>query len=141
MPFGGTKEYLRKKRTFTEENILNRLFELEKIDTLLYFVRHNLIFNSVQFSSVTQSCPTLCDPMNHSMPSLPVHHQLPESIKLMPIESVIPSSHLILFRLLLLQPPIPPSIRVFSKESALHSARQRIGVSASTSVPPMSTQD
>ena len=33
---------------------------------------------SVQFSSVTQSCPTLCSPMNHSMPGLPVHHQLPE---------------------------------------------------------------
>ena len=33
---------------------------------------------SVQFSSVTQSCPTLCDPMNRSMPRLPVHHQLPE---------------------------------------------------------------
>ena len=32
----------------------------------------------VQFSSVTQSCPTLCDTMNHSAPSLPVHHQLPE---------------------------------------------------------------
>ena len=32
----------------------------------------------VQFSSVTQSCPTLCDPMNHSTPGLPVHHQLPE---------------------------------------------------------------
>ena len=33
---------------------------------------------SVQFSSVTQSCPTLCDPMNRSTPGLPVHHQLPE---------------------------------------------------------------
>ena len=33
---------------------------------------------SVQFSSVAQSCPTLCDPMNRSMPGLPVHHQLPE---------------------------------------------------------------
>ena len=33
---------------------------------------------SVQFRSVAQSCPTLCDPMNHSMPGLPVHHQLPE---------------------------------------------------------------
>ena len=32
----------------------------------------------LQFSSVVQSCPTLCDPMNHSTPSLPVHHQLPE---------------------------------------------------------------
>ena len=34
-------------------------------------------FSSVQFSSVTQSCPTLCDPMNRSTPGLPVHHQLP----------------------------------------------------------------
>ena len=38
-----------------------------------------LLFASVQFSSVTQLCLTLCDPMNHSMPGLPVHHQLPES--------------------------------------------------------------
>ena len=36
------------------------------------------IISSVQFSSVAQSCPTLCDPMNHSTPGLPVHHQLPE---------------------------------------------------------------
>ena len=35
--------------------------------------------SSVQFSSVAQSCPTLCDPMNRSTPDLPVHHQLPES--------------------------------------------------------------
>ena len=38
----------------------------------------HLTFNSVQFSSVSQSCPTLCDPMNCSTPGLPVHHQLPE---------------------------------------------------------------
>ena len=37
-----------------------------------------LSFSSVQFSSVTQSCPTLCDPMNRSIPGLPIHHQLPE---------------------------------------------------------------
>ena len=67
-------------------------------------------FSSVQFSSVAQSCP-----MNRSTPGLPVHHQLPEFI-----ESVMPSSHLILCRPLLLLPPIPPSIRVFSKESTLH---------------------
>ena len=36
------------------------------------------MINSVQFSSVTQSCPTLCNSMNHSTPGLPVHHQLPE---------------------------------------------------------------
>ena len=41
----------------------------------LYYV---FSFTSVQFSSVTQSCPTLCDPMNLSRPGLPVHHQLPE---------------------------------------------------------------
>ena len=38
-----------------------------------------LLHIPVQFSSVTQSCPTLCDPMNRSTPGLPVHHQLPES--------------------------------------------------------------
>jgi len=37
------------------------------------------VFTEVQFSSVAQSCPTLCDPMNHSTPGLPVHHQPPES--------------------------------------------------------------
>ena len=39
---------------------------------------HSVQFSSVQFSSFAQSCPTLCDPMNHSTPGLPVHHQLPE---------------------------------------------------------------
>ena len=80
----------------------------------------SLGFSSVQFSLVAQSCPTHCDPMNHSTPGLPVHHQLPEFTKLMSIESVMPSSHLILCCHLLLLPPIPPSIRVFSNESALH---------------------
>ena len=74
---------------------------------------------SVQISSVTQSCPTLCNPMNCSTPVLPVHHQLLE-FRLMSIESVMPSSHLILCRPLLLLPPIPPSFRVFSSESTLH---------------------
>ena len=57
--------------------------------------------------------------MNHSTPGLPVHHQLPELTRLMSIESVMPSSHLILCRPLLLLLPIPPSIRVFSNESTL----------------------
>ena len=56
--------------------------------------------------------------MNHSTPGLPVHHQLPESTKSMPIVSVMPSSHLILCHPLLLLPSIFPSIRVFSNESA-----------------------
>ena len=74
---------------------------------------------SVQFSSVAQSCPALCDLMNCSTPGLPVHHLLPELPKLMSIESGMPSNHLILCRPLLLLPSIFPSIKVFSSESAL----------------------
>ena len=79
-----------------------------------------MYYVSVQFSSVTQSCPTLCNPMNRSMSGLPVHHQLPSSLKLTSIKSIMPSSYLILCRPLFLQPSIFPSIRVFSNESALH---------------------
>ena len=75
--------------------------------------------HSVQFSSVAQSCPTLCNLMNCSTPGLPVHHPSQSSLKLMSIESVMPSSHLILCHPLLLLPSIFPSIRVFSNESAL----------------------
>ena len=74
---------------------------------------------SVQFSSVTQSCPTLWDPMNCSLPGLPVHHQLPEFTQnhvhwvsdaiqpSHPLSSPSPSA------------PTPPSITVFSNESTL----------------------
>ena len=77
-----------------------------------------LSFSSVQFSH-SVSCPTLCDPMNHRTPGLPVHHQLQSPTKPMSIESVMPSNHLILCRPLLLPPSIFPSIRVFASESAL----------------------
>ena len=70
-------------------------------------------------SSVAQSCLTLCDPMNHNTPGLPVYHSR-KPPKPTSIESVMPSNHLILCRPLLLLPPIFPSIRVFSNESALH---------------------
>ena len=73
---------------------------------------------TVQLSSA-QSCLTLCDPMNRSTPGLPIHHQLPEFTQPLSIESVMPSSHLILCRPLLLLPPVPPSLRVFSNESTL----------------------
>ena len=83
-------------------------------------LKHRCNFHShLQFSTVAQSCPTLCDPMNHSTPGLPIHHQLPESTQPMSIESVTPSSHFILCHPLLLLPSIFPSIRVFSNESAL----------------------
>ena len=78
-----------------------------------------MVKRTVQFSSVAQSCLTLCDPMSRSPPGLHVHHQLPEFTQTHAIESVMPSSHLILGCPLLLLPPTPPSIRVFSSESAL----------------------
>ena len=66
--------------------------------------------NLDQIRSVAQSCPTLCNPMNRSTPGLPVHHQIRGSPKLMFIESVMPSSHLILCRpLLLLTQSLPAS--------------------------------
>ena len=98
------------------------------------------LFMGYQFSSVAQSCPTLCDPMDRSTPGLPVHHQVQSLRKLMSIESVMPSNHLIFCRPLLLLPSIFPSIRAFSNESALRGG-QNIGVLASTSVLPMNIQD
>ena len=83
----------------------------------MIFSRLNLI--SVQFSSVAQSCPTLCNPMNLSTPGLPVHHQIPEFTQTHVIESVMPSNHLILCHPLLLLPSIFSNISVFSNELAL----------------------
>ena len=88
---------------------------------------------SVQFSSVTQLCLTLWDPMDHSMPGLPVHHQSQSLPKLKSIESVMPSNYLILCCPLFLLPSIFPSIKVFSNTF--------IGISASTLLRPMNTQD
>ena len=73
-----------------------------------------------QFCLVAQSCLTLCDPMNHSMPGFSVHYQLPVLTQTHFHQSVMPSNHLILSQPLLLLPSIFPSIRVFSNESALH---------------------
>ena len=68
-------------------------------------------------SSVTQSCPALCNSMNCSIPGFPVTISL-SLLKLMSIESVMPSNYLILCHCLLLLPSIFPSIRGFSNESA-----------------------
>ena len=74
----------------------------------------------LQFSSVQSlSRVQLCNPMDCSTPGLPVHHQLLDLPKLMSIELVMPSNHLILCHPLLLPPSIFPRIRVFSKESSL----------------------
>ena len=76
--------------------------------------------DSVQFSSAVQSCPTLCNSMDHSMPGLPVHHQLLTLTQthIYCVSDAIQPSHPLLFP----SPPasIFPSIRVFSNESVLH---------------------
>ena len=82
-------------------------------------VAHGFSCSTLQFSSVTQSYLTLCDPVDCSTPGLPVHHQLPEFGQLMSIDSVMPSSHVILCYAVLLLPSIFSSIRVFSNESPL----------------------
>ena len=83
-------------------------------------IRNKTTISSIQFNSVAQSCLTLCDPMNHSMPYLPSHHQLPEFTQ----THVHGVSDAIQPFDLLLSPsppaPIPPRIRVFSNGSTLH---------------------
>ena len=95
--------------------------------------------SSVQFSSVTQSCPTLCDPMNHSTPGLPVHHQLPEftqthvhwvSDAILP--SVVPFSSC---------PQSLPTSGSFPMSQLFTWGGQSTEVSASASVLPMNIQD
>ena len=81
--------------------------------------RHIGIHKIEAISSVAQSCPTLCDPMIAACQASLSITISRSSLKLTSIESVRPSSHLILCRPLLLLPPIPPSIRVFSNESTL----------------------
>ena len=73
----------------------------------------------MQFSSVAEACPTLCGPMDCSKPDFPVFTISRSLLKLMSIDSVMPSNHLILCHPLLFLPSIFPSIRVFSNESAL----------------------
>ena len=92
-------------------------------------------------SSVTQSCPTLCDPMNHSTPGLPVHHQLLEFTQthfhwvddaIHPFHPVIPFSSC---------PQSFPASGSFQMSQLFTSGGQSIGVSASASVLPMNNQD
>ena len=100
------------------------------------------IISSVHFSSVAQSCPTLCDPMNRSTPGLLVHHQLPELTQthIHQVSDAIQPSHP-------LSSPSPPAFNLsqhqglFKWVSSLHQVAKVLGVSASISVLPMNTQD
>ena len=100
-----------------------------------------IMISPIQFSSVAQSCATLYDPMDCSMPGFPVHHQFPEPAQthVHRVGDTMQPSHPL--HPLLLLPSIFPSIRVFSSESVFVSGRQSTGASASASVLPMNTQD
>ena len=91
---------------FSAPVILSLLFESMNCGKLA--CKHS----SVQFSSVAQSCPTLCDPMNCSMPDLPVHHQLPEFTQtyVHQVGDAIHPSHL-------LSSPSPPAPNPFQHQS------------------------
>ena len=95
----------------------------------------------IQFGSVTQSCPTLCDPMDCSMPDLPVHHQLPEFTQIYihcVSDAIQPSSSVVPFFSCLQSFPASGS---FQMSRLCASGGQGIGVSASTLVLPMNIQD
>ena len=94
-----------------------------------------------QFSSVTQSCLTLCKPMDCSMRGFPVHHQLLEVAQIMSVELVMPSNHLILCHPLLSCLHSFPASGSFPLSQFFPSGGQSIGVSASASVLPMNIQD
>ena len=99
------------------------------------------MISSVQFSSFAQSCPTLCDPMNHSTPGLPVHHHLPEFTDSRPLSqwchptissSVVPFSSC---------PQSLPASGSFPMSQLFASGGQSTGVSASASFLPKKSQD
>ena len=99
----------------------------------------NNIFMENQFSSVAQSCLTLCNPVNHSTPGLPVHTNSRSPPKPMSIESVLPSNHPISVVPFSSCPQSFPASGSMSHHFT--SGGQSIGLSASTSVLPMNTQD
>ena len=99
------------------------------------------MYNIVHFSSVAQSCPTLWDPMDFSMPGFPVHHQLSEPTQIHIHHMGDTIHHLILCLPLLLLPSIFPSSGSFPMSWFFTSGGQIIGVSALASVLPMNIQD
>ena len=108
-----------KKLYIYQQEIINYILAYQ-LDGIVLGNNSNAIYkDSIQFSSVTQPCLTLCDPMDCNTLGFPVHHQLPELTQTHVHKVIMPSNHLILCCPLLLLPSIFPSIRVFSNESVL----------------------
>ena len=100
----------------------------------------NINNTSVQFIWVDQSCPTLCDPMNHSSQASLSITNSQSSLRLTSIQSVMPCSHLILCRPLLLPPPTLPASESFPMSQLFAWGGRSTGVSSSASFPPKKSQ-
>ena len=113
----------------------------QNLRTLLIPHSRHLLFQSVQFSWVAQSCPALCNPMNCSKPDIPVHHQFPEFTQthVHRVSDAIQPSHP------LSSPsspaPNPSQHQSFPMSQLFTSGGQSIGVAASAAVLPMNIQD
>ena len=102
----------------------------------------SFLISSIQFSSVAQSCPTLCNPMDCSLPGFPVHHQLPEFVQthVHQVGDAIQPSYP-------LSSPSPPAFNISQHQGLFQMSQffsrggQSIGVSASASVLPKHMQD
>ena len=111
------------------------------LNMCLFLCQYNIAL--IQFSSVTQSCPTLCDSTDHSTPSFPAHHQLPELAQthIHQVSDAIQPSHPLSFA----SPPafifFLPASGSFQMSQFFTSGGQSIRVSASASVIPMNSQD
>ena len=121
---------------------INSILEISAYILIKMLFSASYPFSSVQFSSVAQLCPTLCDPMDCSTSGLPVYHQLPEFTQahVLWVDDAIQPSHPLLS-------PSPPAFilsqhqGLFQWVSFFASGGQSTGVSASTSVLPKNTQD
>ena len=120
------------------DQILDIIFSFE---FNIYSCSIDLLFDSVQFSSIAQSCPTLCEPMDCSTPGFPVHHQLPVYSNSRPLSQwCIQPSHP-------LSSPSPPTFNLYQHQglfkwvSSSHQVAKVLRVSVSTSVLPMNIQD
>ena len=127
--------------SLTQRYEIRLALQLTIYNSHILSAQNHLLTGSVQFSSVAQSCLTLCDPMKRRTPGLPVHHQLPEFTQthVHQVSDAIQPSH----PLLSPSPPAPnPSQHqgLFQWVNSSHGG-QSIGVSALVSVLPMNTQD
>ena len=105
------------------------------------YLARELAFLSVQFSSVPQSCPTLCDPINHSTPSFPFHHQLPEFTHSCPSSGWChPAISSSVIPFLSCPQSLPASVS-FPMSQLFPWGGQSIGVSDSASDLPMNIYD